>query len=156
MLKKHAFLTNFKTVWGFQLMRFDRTFDRSLTVTLFFLIYGFWKRRKIKRKKWYFCILKYFQMGGVKSELQDKQNEFAKLYLTGKYTQREIAEILGVSTVTICKWVKDTPAGYYAKTRVNLAKQLELISRNPDGKEELIFKYIEMLSLLDGMIRKCK
>ena len=91
-----------------------------------------------------------------KKELESKKKEFEKLYFTGKFMQKEIAEKIGVSRISINKWVNDLPDVRYSIIRANLAKELERLSANPSGSEELIFKYIENLNLLDTMIRKAK
>lgn len=88
--------------------------------------------------------------------LADKKKEFQKLFLTGKYTQKEIADMLQVSRVTINQWVKDYPVTTYIRVRKSLAKELERLSKTPKGNEEMIFKYIQHLDLLDKMIRKAK
>ena len=91
-----------------------------------------------------------------KREIDIKKKEFEKLYFTGKYTQKEIAEKIGISKPSITKWVKDLPSTKYIKTRANLARELARLSANPKGNEDLIFRYIENLNLLDTMIRKTK
>jgi putative ATPase subunit of terminase (gpP-like) len=88
--------------------------------------------------------------------LADKKKEFQKLFLTGKYTQKEIADMIQVSRVTINQWVKDYPVTTYIRVRKSLAKELERLSKTPKGNEEMIFKYIQHLDLLDKMIRKAK
>ena len=88
--------------------------------------------------------------------LADKKKEFQKLFLTGKYTQNEIADMIQVSRVTINQWVKDYPVTTYIRVRKSLAKELERLSKTPKGNEEMIFKYIQHLDLLDKMIRKAK
>ena len=88
--------------------------------------------------------------------LSGKKKEFQKLFLSGKYTQQEIANILQVSRVTINQWVKDYPATAYIRIRKSLTKELERLSKSPAGNEEMIFKYIQHLDLLCKMIRKAK
>lgn len=88
--------------------------------------------------------------------LADKKKEFQRLFMTGKYTQKEIADMLQVSRVTINQWVRDYPATTYIRVRKSLAKELERLSKTPNGNEEMIFKYIQHLDLLDKMIRKAK
>ncbi len=52
-------------------------------------------------------------------ELINKRKEFVKLYFSGKYTQKEIADIINISEQSIVKWVKEIPAVQYAKIRSN-------------------------------------
>lgn len=89
-------------------------------------------------------------------EFDAKRKEFQTLYLSSKYTQAEIATKLGVSRITINQWVKDCPITSYVRARKNLAKELEQLSKTPQGNEDLIFRYIQHLDLLDCMIRKAK
>lgn len=64
--------------------------------------------------------------------------------------------MIQVSRVTINQWVKDYPVTTYIRVRKSLAKELERLSKTPKGNEEMIFKYIQHLDLLDKMIRKAK
>ena len=91
-----------------------------------------------------------------KVEKKNKKNEFTKLFLSSKYTQKEIAEKLGISEQTICEWARSIPALKYDKIRSNLATEVEVLSRSPKGNEDLIFKYIDYLERIDTMIRKAK
>ena len=67
------------------------------------------------------------------------------MYLTGKYRQKEIADIIGVSEQSIVLWIKELPVIQYSKIRINLAKELERLSRNPSGRGVDIFQYISNL-----------
>lgn len=89
-------------------------------------------------------------------DIDDKKKRFQTLFMSGKLTQQEIADELNVSRVTINQWVRDYPATSYIKTRRNLAKELERLSQSPQGNEDLIFRYIQHLDILDRMIRKAK
>lgn len=91
-----------------------------------------------------------------KKERNYKEKEFIKLYLSGKYTQVEISKMINVSAITLNKWVKEIPATQYNQIRKKLAKELNRLSSHPEGNEELIFKYIEHINILDTMIRKAK
>lgn len=88
------------------------------------------------------------------NNLDDKKKQFQAMFLSGKYTQKEIADKLGVSRVSISHWVRDAPITSYIRIRKNLTKELEQLSEAPRGNEELIFKYIQHLDILDRMIRK--
>ena len=87
---------------------------------------------------------------------EDKKKEFQKLFLTGKYTQQEIANIIGVSRVSISRGINESPTTSYIQIRKRLSKELDRLSKTPQGNEELIFKYIQNLDLLDTMIRRAK
>lgn len=88
--------------------------------------------------------------------LLQKKKEFQKLLMQGKYTQQEIADKLQVSRVAINKWVKNLPVTTYIRVRKNLVKELDRLSEHPQGNEEMIFKYIQNIDILDRMIRKAK
>lgn len=90
------------------------------------------------------------------NNIDAKKKRFQVLFMSGKLTQKEIAEELYVSRVTINQWVKDFPATSYMRTRKHLTKELERLSKTPQGNEDLIFKYILHLDILDRMIRKAK
>lgn len=89
-------------------------------------------------------------------DLCEKKKEFQRLLLSGKYTQTEISQKLQVSRVTVNQWVKTLPATSYIRIRKNLIKELDRLSQSPQGNEEMIFKYIQNLDILDRMIRKAK
>ncbi len=91
-----------------------------------------------------------------KEEKLELEREFRRLLLTGKYTQQEIADKLGVSRPTVNIWVNNSPTATYLKVRKQLAKELERLSKSPRGNETLIFNYIQNLNLLDTMIRRAK
>ena len=91
-----------------------------------------------------------------RKEIEEKKSEFEQLYLTGRYSQKEISQQIGISKQSIVKWVNDLPAVKYSKIRANLAKELDRLSAKPQGNEILIFNYIKHLDLLDSMIRKAK
>lgn len=84
----------------------------------------------------------------------DKKKEFEELLLTGKYTQQEIADKLSVSRVTTSKWVNENSVSNYMQIRNRLAKELDRLSKNPQGNEALIFQYIDNLGKLDTMTTK--
>lgn len=90
------------------------------------------------------------------NDIETKKKRFQELFMSGKFTQKEIANELGVSRVTINQWVKDFSATSYIRARKHLTKELERLSKTPQGNEDLIFKYIQHLDLLDRMIRKAK
>lgn len=88
--------------------------------------------------------------------MDDKKKRFQTMFMSGKYSQTEISKELGVSRITINKWVHDSPVTYYIRVRKALTKELERLSKTPQGNDSLIFQYIEHLDLLDRMIRKAK
>lgn len=87
---------------------------------------------------------------------EEQKKECQKLFMTGKYTQQEIADKVGVTRQSVSRWLNESPTVSYYKVRKRLSEELERLSLNPSGNEELIFKYIENLNLLDTMIRRSK
>ncbi len=87
-------------------------------------------------------------------ERKKKKPEFYKLYLSGKYTQKQISTMIGVSEQTLVEWAKEIPMNRYINARVNLAKELERLSLNPKDNEQLIFQYIKHLDILENIIKK--
>lgn len=88
----------------------------------------------------------------------DQQKEFTRLYLTGKYTQKQCAKQVGVSAVTACDWVRDIPELKYTRIRKRLANQLDKLSRADSYEQnaDAITRLISDLERLDGLIRKAK
>lgn len=87
---------------------------------------------------------------------ENERKEFLKLFLTGKYTQQEIADKIGVSRGAVNRWIQEEPSSAYLIIQKRLTKELDRLSQNPKGNEELIFQYIQNLNMLDTMIRKAK
>lgn len=94
-------------------------------------------------------------MNGANKQ-QQKRKEFERLMLTAKYTQKEIAVMIDVSPQSISKWSKSMPVTQYMRIRKNLADHLEELSKSPQGNEDMIFRFVEMLSEVDTLIRKAK
>lgn len=88
--------------------------------------------------------------------LADKKKEFQKLFLAGKHTHQQIADMLGISRITISIWAKNLPITAYLRVRKSLIKELDNLAKTPHGNEELIFQYIQHLDILDKLIRKAK
>jgi len=88
----------------------------------------------------------------------DKQKEFIKLYLTGKYQQKAIAKEVGVSENTASKWVKQIQPLYYYRIRNNLTKQLEQLTKksNYTGDADVISKLITDIERIEKLIIKAK
>lgn len=90
------------------------------------------------------------------NQQQQKRKEFERLMLTGKYTQKEISEMIGISEQSLSRWSRDMPVTQYMRIRKNLANYLEELSKSPKGKEEMIFRFIEKMTEIDTLIRKAK
>lgn len=89
---------------------------------------------------------------------KDIQKEFVKLYLTGRYTQKEIAETVGISTITACKWVREIQPLKYFSIRKNLTKRLDELSLKSDyeNNADRISQLISDIERIDSLIRKAK
>lgn len=83
----------------------------------------------------------------------EKQEQFSLLYFTGKYSQKELAQKINISTVTANKWAKTLQPHCYMKAKIVLGKQLSTLLDNPIGNENLIFSYIEHLNLVENMLK---
>ena len=93
----------------------------------------------------------------AENNLRLKQREFEKLYLTGKYTQKEIAQRLDISTITATKWVKNIQALKYFTIRKNMANELVRLTKNSyEANADLISRLITDIEKIDGLIRKAK
>lgn len=89
-----------------------------------------------------------------RKEIELKKKEFAYLYMSGLYSQKEIAEKINIHKVTINRWYKDLPVIKYDRIKENLIAELERLSANPQGNEDLIFRYIEKIDMLEKMIKR--
>jgi transposase len=90
------------------------------------------------------------------STLFKKRKEFTKLYLTGNYTQRQIAAQIGISEKTACVWVREIPELDLYKSKRALLKELKRLT---DEKEcsrnnELINSVITHIERLQRLINK--
>lgn len=54
-----------------------------------------------------------------------KKAKFTELYLTGKYSQKELSKKLEISEQTALRWVKEIPILGYFVARKNLANELK-------------------------------
>ena len=88
----------------------------------------------------------------------EKQKEFAKLFLTGKYTQLEIAGKVGVSTRTASLWAKQIHPVRYFNIRKDLTKQLEQLIKksNYTSNADMISKLITDIERIEKLIIKAK
>lgn len=88
----------------------------------------------------------------------EQRKEFQKLYLTGKYTQKELAQQVGVTEGTATQWVKSIPALRYIKARKYLAEELERVTkkRNYVADKDLISSLISDIERLNQQIIKAK
>ena len=105
------------------------------------------------RGKLYICKVFLYKKMNRKESLKKKQ-EFEKLFVTGKYTQMEIAQKIGISAQSISKWANNLPVLSFIEIKGNLLKELLGISKNPKGNEDLIDKYLTLIERIDTMIKK--
>lgn len=89
---------------------------------------------------------------------KEQQKQFAALYLTGKYFQKEIAERVGVSEVTASRWVREMQVLDYFKARKALSRTLEQVSQEPYTKSnaDIISRLLSDIERLESLIRKAK
>lgn len=88
----------------------------------------------------------------------DKQKEFMKLYLTGKYTQKALAAKLGISRNTATAWVKAIPSISYLSIRKQLTQELTQLTKqgNYAANAELISRLIADIASIERLIIKAK
>lgn len=72
--------------------------------------------------------------------IKQKKREFIKMYLTGAFTQKDIAVALGTREATISKWRNEIGAATHYDIRKQLTEQLKNIvkRRNYEQNGELI------------------
>lgn len=89
---------------------------------------------------------------------RDKQNEFTKLYLTGKYTQKALAEMLGISRNTANNWTKEIQPLSYFSIRKQLTQELTQLTKrgNYATNAELITRLIADIKSIEQLIIKAK
>ena len=83
-----------------------------------------------------------------------KQKEFARLMLTGKYTQREAAKMLDLQTSTACRWAQKIPALQYSIIRNRLISQVKPLSLQYGENSELVNKLIKDIEKVESLIKK--
>lgn len=88
----------------------------------------------------------------------DKQKEFSKLYLTGKYTQKTLAEKLGISRNTANNWAKTIQPLSYFSIRKQLTQELTRLTKlgNYAANAELITRLIADIESIERLITKAK
>ena len=88
-----------------------------------------------------------------------KKLEFVKLYLSGNYTQREIATMLDLTEQTISKWVKTEirPLPYF-DIRKELTAELKRITKlkSYETNSSLISQLIGDIERIERLIIKTK
>jgi DNA-binding MurR/RpiR family transcriptional regulator len=88
----------------------------------------------------------------------EQQKQFATLFLTGKYQQKEIAKRVGVSEVTASRWVKEMQVLDYFKARKALSRTLAQVSKEPytESSANVISLLLSNIERLESLIRKAK
>lgn len=57
-----------------------------------------------------------------------KRKEFARLYRMGKYTQRDIAKMVGIREATASQWVRELAPILLCATKRNLTEELDRVT----------------------------
>lgn len=60
--------------------------------------------------------------------IYQKRQEFARLYRTGKYTQKDIAKLIGISKQTASHWVRELAPILLCTTKRNLTEELDRVT----------------------------
>jgi transposase-like protein len=87
--------------------------------------------------------------------LKSKRKEFAKLYITGYYTQKQIAKKIGVTQAFVCRWVRDLPAIQLYNAQKALTKELQRVVKQKDCErnETAISNLIAAIERLAKLIK---
>ena len=88
----------------------------------------------------------------------DKRNEFTKLYLTGKYTQIELAAKVGISRTTANAWVREIQPLSYFTIRKQLTQELTRLTKQGsyEANGETISRLIADIERIEKLIIKAK
>jgi DNA-binding XRE family transcriptional regulator len=93
-----------------------------------------------------------------KKEMNNKKLEFTKGFLTGKYTQKKLAEQIGISKVTANQWVKDIQPLQYFTIRKELTDELSRLvkQKNYKANKEVVTRLITDIEHIEKLIIKAK
>lgn len=94
----------------------------------------------------------------AKIDSNTKRAEFTRLYLTGKYTQKDLADKVGVSRQTAVKWVREIQPLAYFTIRKQLTNELERIAKrkNYEADRDTISQLITDIERIERLIIKAK
>lgn len=86
------------------------------------------------------------------------KNEFSRMFLAGKYTQKELAKRFGITEKTAGQWVKEMQPLRYFAIRKDLTKTLEELTKQKDyqANADTISRLITDIERVDALIRKAK
>lgn len=89
---------------------------------------------------------------------QNQRTEFIKLYLTGKYTQKELSKQIGISEVTASRWAKEIQPLRYFTIRKNLTAELERLTQrnNYEIDRSMIGHLLDYIERVEKLIIKAK
>jgi len=86
-----------------------------------------------------------------------QKQEFIKLYLTGEYTNRQLAKIFKISEQSVCNWVAASQLVKLHKAKENLANELYKLSQlNYDVNEILINRLLNDIERIAKLIAYTK
>jgi len=80
--------------------------------------------------------------------LNNKRNEFVKLHKAGFYTQKQIAEKIGISQQTACEWKKDLPEIQLIEVQKRLVRELQRLTKEKPLNAIAINKVISAMERL--------
>ncbi len=98
------------------------------------------------------------QLEDLRKTMQQKRKDFERFYLTGKYTQKQCAQMVGISGKTACHWVAEIPSLQYLQVRKDLLKRLGELSklRDYESNKDTISVLLEQVGQVEALIRKAK
>jgi CTP-dependent riboflavin kinase len=85
----------------------------------------------------------------------DKKKEFTRLFLSGKYSQKELSQRVGISEQTAVRWVQDSPAMKYQRIEKQMRNELlRLTKQGYEANSDLITKLITDIERVNKLIYK--
>jgi len=82
-------------------------------------------------------------------------SEFSKLYVTGNYSNKELAKRFSISAQTICKWIKKSRLIKYYNLKESIENELDILtlennySENSDNISRLLVDIERINNLLN-------
>jgi DNA-binding transcriptional regulator LsrR (DeoR family) len=88
------------------------------------------------------------------NDLRTKEREFARLILSGKYQQKEICQMIGISRRSASRWIKQMNFGKLLKVQNNLTNELLRLSKDCSQNKETISNLISDIERIQKLIKQ--
>ena len=83
-----------------------------------------------------------------------KREDFAQMMITGKYTQKEAANALGIKFSTACRWANEIPQLQYVIIRNRLVNELKSLTLEYGQNAVEVTKLISDIEKVETLITK--